>query len=67
MSIILLMTLIFTHIELKSGLNIKTEEEIAKIIKMQEMTNIDKSSNDVNLENKKNSNNFIDNSKSKKK
>ena len=63
MGVSLLITFIFVHIELKSGLNIKTEEEIVKIKKMQEMTNIDKSGNNGNMENKQNGNNVIDNSK----
>ena len=40
-SVLLLMTLYFIHIELNSGLNIKSEEEIARIKTMQNMQEMD--------------------------
>jgi hypothetical protein len=44
-SVLLLMTLYFIHIELKSGRNIKSEEEYEKLKKMQEMSIIESKEN----------------------
>ena len=62
-AVLILMTFYFIHIELKSGLNIKTEEEVAKLKKMREMDIIKTTNgnNDNSIE--KNNKNFLDNSK----
>ena len=69
-SVLLLLTLYFIHIELKTGLNIKSEEEIARIKTMQNMQEMDiiENTNDKkenkskeNLIEVKNGNNIVDN------
>ena len=64
-AVLLLMTLYFIHIELKSGLNIKTEEEVAKLKKLREMDIIKKTNDNNNNPNgiKNNNNSNIENNK----
>ena len=63
--VMLLLTLYFIHIELKSGLNIRSEEEIEKMEKEKEMNIIENNGDNIeNGSNIKNGNNIIvDNNK----
>ena len=61
LSIILLMSFYFIHIELKSGLNIKSEEEVEKIKKEKEMNIIKNNVDNIEKGNNIKNDNIVDN------